>query len=399
MPDHNEFRHQLYPSTPIITPVAKTLELLPAVPGEMHALHCRCRIGRVVLVHGTFVGNDPLGFAAMFDAMAEGAGLLSGGLKEMARQIRENSPALATAVMRDMGTYTTGFRQTFQDLVGDDPAIELLEPKWTSQNHHLARAELAVQLLLQLIRRPLPDDQRVLLWGHSHAGNAFALLTNLLANDRTWVPRFFEAVGSHTSTTFAEAAQELAQSPTPHPMAQNLDIVTFGTPVRYGWDTLGCQRLIHVSYHRPVDPEKPLMAPPPFSMTLAGNLLTAQQGDWVQQIGIAGTDVPAPNGRDVQTRLSALLERNLPEPPAERAVSLFPKGFRDTYARWKTGTRCHTNGQNLLVDYELSGQKTVTGLPIEHSLLGHGVATTVAWLPTHLKLVLETLSVNSPAEK
>jgi hypothetical protein len=392
MPDHNAFRHQLYPSTPTLPPVLTTLEFLPAVPGDMHALHHRCRIGRVVLVHGTFVGNDPLGFAALFDSMAEDAGLLAGSLKAMARQVRDNSPALATAVMRDMGTYTTEFRQSFQDLVGDDPAIELLEPKWTSQNHHLARAELAVQLLLQLVRRPLPDDQRVLLWGHSHAGNAFALLTNLLANDRTWVPRFFEAVGAHSSTALAEAVQELALAPSPHPLARKLDIVTFGTPVRYGWDSLGCQRLIHISYHCPADPETPLVAPPPFSLTLAGNLFSAKQGDWVQQIGIAGTDVPTPVGHDVQSRLSALLERNLPEPPAERSVSLFPKGFRDTYARWKTGTRCHSDGQNLLVNYELSGLKTMTGLPIEHSLLGHGVATTVAWLPAHLKLVVETLS-------
>ena len=31
------------------------------------------------------------------------------------------------------------------------------------------------------------------------------------------------------------------------------------------------------------------------------------------------------------------------------------------------------------------------GQPIELSLLGHGVATTIRWLPTHLKLVMDAL--------
>jgi len=31
------------------------------------------------------------------------------------------------------------------------------------------------------------------------------------------------------------------------------------------------------------------------------------------------------------------------------------------------------------------------GQPVELSLLGHGVATTIRWLPTHLKLVMEAM--------
>ena len=37
------------------------------------------------------------------------------------------------------------------------------------------------------------------------------------------------------------------------------------------------------------------------------------------------------------------------------------------------------------------GEPATIGRPIELSLLGHGVATTVRWLPTHLKLVMEAM--------
>ena len=46
---------------------------------------------------------------------------------------------------------------------------------------------------------------------------------------------------------------------------------------------------------------------------------------------------------------------------------------------------------NLLVDYKLCGDVSTIGQPIELSLLGHGVATTIRWLPTHLKLVMEAM--------
>ena len=46
---------------------------------------------------------------------------------------------------------------------------------------------------------------------------------------------------------------------------------------------------------------------------------------------------------------------------------------------------------NLLVDYKFSGDVSLLGQPVELGLLGHGVATTIRWLPTHLKLVMDAM--------
>lgn len=90
--------------------------------------------------------------------------------------------------------------------------------------------------------------------------------------------------------------------------------------------------------------------------------------------------------------LTELLEAGLPEPEHGFDTRfIVPKRVRDACRRWKEGTRCHADGQNLLVEYKPSGLKTPLGNPLEHSVLGHGVATTMAWLPAHLALILKSL--------
>lgn len=68
--------------------------------------------------------------------------------------------------------------------------------------------------------------------------------------------------------------------------------------------------------------------------------------------------------------------RPLPLPGLTFDTQLIPGEYlQHLCARWKTGTRCHADGHNLLVDYQPSG-RTVLGQPIEASVFGHGVATT-----------------------
>ncbi len=64
---------------------------------------------------------------------------------------------------------------------------------WSSENHHIGRADGAIRLLDELASLKLQPTQRVLLFGHSHAGNVFALMTNLLCGDRRAIRRFFAA--------------------------------------------------------------------------------------------------------------------------------------------------------------------------------------------------------------
>ena len=391
MPANNRFAHQNYPTRPVLSPRLITLRSVEPVAGTAAELHTRVLIGRVIVVHGTFVGNDPFAVAETLKSLGRGVPLIGEQLEKMAEMIQENTQPATNSVIQDMGTYTEAFRNQFQMLVGDDPVIELLNPTWSSQNHHFARADLAVRLIHQMLMRPPMPGQRILLWGHSHAGNAFALLTNLLANERNSVDQFFAAVGEQPEPHWKAVHNALRSVGGPHPLSQSVVIVAFGTPVRYGWDIHGCAQLIHVLHHRPHDPATPFLTKPLFPPQAPPDIVSAAWGDWIQAFAVAGTDVVSASTMDENSRLTNLLERNLAEPVHELDTRFIPTSrLRNTCYRWKQGTRCHTDGLNLLINYQPSGE-SVLGLPLESTVFGHGVATTVEWLPSHLRIVLDSL--------
>jgi len=392
MPVENRFQHQDYPTEPVTTPVLRMLDVNEAVEVDFSKLHTALKLGRIVLVHGTFMGDDPLGIADTLKSVAESAPLLAGQLNRLAKASLEKTRPFTASLTGDIGNYSETYCTRFQELVGDDPQVELLSPTWSGQNHHLARADLAVRLLHQLLIRPLLPDQHVLLWGHSHAGNAFALLTNLLANHKASLAEFFDAAAQDGVRHWDEVRAHLESSASPHPLANRVLIAGFETPVRYGWDTAGFAKLVHVIFHRPYDAENPTKTKPLFPLHSFEDVVSAEWGDWVQAFAIAGTDMSSMPTRAINQSLSAMLEANLPEPQHGLDTRfILPKQIRDACARWKTGTRCHSDGLNLLVDYKPSGDVLTLGRPLEESLFGHGVSTTVRWLPTHLKLVMDAL--------
>ena len=396
MPMNNQFRHQSYPTHPVRQPSFHKLKAADGDDVEFSRLHTELRVRNVVVVHGTFMGDDPFGISESLNSIAAGAGILQKPLQALASKLREKSKPFTDSVTGDIGNYTTEFRDRFQQLVGDDPLIQLMQPTWSGQNHHLARADLAVLLLCLLADLQPEPDQRVLLWGHSHAGNGFALLSNLLANERSSVARFFEAA-QQDQPHWQRAQQILEAAPSPHPWAQSVMIAAFGTPVRYGWDTNGYRELVHVLHHRNNEPADSITTKPLFLPHLPADVISAKWGDWVQAFAVAGTDVATPPTSEANARMTTVLEASL-ETQQDAALALpVPKRIRDVCERWKTGTRCHDDGSNLLVDYEPGGRTTSLGFPVEQSLFGHGVATTLDWLPTHLALVMEQLARTAQA--
>ncbi|MFN8706105.1 MAG: hypothetical protein ACK526_03575 [Planctomyces sp.] len=420
MPALNRFHHQPYPTRPSRKPVRKTLTLADSDGFDFSRLHTHLGVRHVILVHGTFMGHDPLGLAGRMRSAGDFMPSMASRFTRIADALQENSRPLTMKVTKDVGNYTPEFEESFQSIVGKVPDVRILVPGWSSQNHHLARAELAVRLFLHLDSLDPARDDTILLWGHSHAGNAFAILSNLLANDRKAVDEFFDAVGERPENTWKLARRALEMASSPHPLARHVLIAAFGTPVRYGWDSAGYRSLVHVLHDRPFsrsdtgDPAsgsqtefgdddasqttdhlwttKPLYPP-----HLPHETVAAVYGDWVQAFGIAGTDTsPPPIDADASNRLGKFLEHSLPDPEISADLRLvFPEEFRFLCARWKTGTRCHDDGLNLLVDYTPSGITSLS-LPIEKSLLGHGVATTAVWLPAHLRLVTENLEQMEP---
>jgi len=195
------------------------------------------------------------------------------------------------------------------------------------------------------------------------------------------------------------ARQALADAPTPHPMASATLVVTFGTPVRYGWDTDGLQSLIHVTHHRPIENhDDPTAIIPAVTFGCEGNsfadnftaattgvadVLSAKHGDWVQAFAIAGTDIAPALKRQDNVRLGTFLERGLLEPTPGK----LREKLQVTCERWSTRTRLHSDGRNLLVNYE-SSEPTRFG-PARQAVLGHGIYTLKDWLPSQLAEVLK----------
>jgi hypothetical protein len=128
--------------------------------------------------------------------------------------------------------------------------------------------------------------------------------------------------------------------------------------VRYGWDTAGIGKLLHIVNHRPMrlDGKRWLakMELPQITMEMP----IAWGGDYIQQLAVAGSDA-VPATPEEQASNKALWE--LLEP-------------YDNFERWLECTRkcvrCQNDGSVLLVDYRDAGSTN----PKEH-FYGHAAYT------------------------
>jgi hypothetical protein len=358
-------------------------------------------VAAIYLIHGTFAGNDALGLYTELERIAP----------RLAQSLRRMTKRAFNAVLGETGNYTPQFAARMEQAlsVGAGRTIPVRLFNWSSMNHHIGRADAAVRLIDELANisgnHPAPSplrggmgrgldagtsvntpprqgegSGRVLLWAHSHGGNALAILTNLLGADDEARQDFFAAArifhrGGHADysgfTAWPRVEQLLADPE--HPIRKlQLDIVTFGTPIRYGWDTAGYSNLLHIVNHRPHVQDIEHVArylPNPW------RLFIGAEGDYVQNVGIAGTNLPplplAWKTFLADRRLGRLLQGDL------------PRRWRRT--RLKNATRVAHEGTTLLVDYDDPDRS-----PHRH-LFGHAPYTRSRWLPLHVTLVAEQL--------
>jgi hypothetical protein len=319
-------------------------------------------IGGIYLVHGTFAGDDALGLIRT----------ASIAFPELAQRARRLHKQTSDSLFQDAGNYTEPFADQFQQAVG----IPVHLVRWSSENHHVARAHAAVCLIDRLWRSEPSGGDRLLLWGHSHGGNVFALMTNLLVADRSSRRRFFRACrsfylgGSRDDAEFSawRRVQELLRRGEGPSLAARLDLVTFGTPIRYGWDSGGYTRLLHFVHHRPRPGLPPQQTGLPSSLD---DVSSAADGDYIQHWGIAGTNL-TPNVFAWRTWLAELRLGRLVQAGQRR---------RDLLQRLKAGVRVPEEGETLLVDYSDSIE------PFPRNFLGHAVYTRRRWLPFHAQEV------------
>ncbi len=322
----------------------------------------------IYLVHGTFVGPDALGVLAELARMFPAA----------SQSVRRVIKRVVDKLVGEVGNYTPSYARDFENAmhIQGRPRIPVRLFNWSSENHHIGRADGAIRLLDELASLKLQPTQRVLLFGHSHAGNVFALMTNLLCGDRRAIRRFFAAadiyyrwpvIGCIDIPVWGRVRDWLS-SPSPPLSGRALDMVTFGTPVRYGWNSQGYGRLLHFVNHRPTEGVPEYRAPFPPKIE---DILTAANGDYVQQLGIAGTNVMpslfAWRAWMADNRLQDLLQAEAADSPVAE--------------RFKAGTIVPDEGTSLLVDY---GQPEGT---IAEHLAGHAVYTRKRWLVFHAEEV------------
>lgn len=372
MPHANRFRHQSYTTacpesphylvSPDEHPAAGSLDFRRRMRAVGQALRS-AGVAAIYLSHGTFVGNDALGVL----------GELARILPSAAQAVERFVPMLLARLTGEAGNYTTEYARLFEAAINarGQPRIPVRIFHWSSENHHLGRADGAVRLIDELANSDFQPGQRVLLWGHSHAGNMFALLTNLLAAEHAAIDEFFEAaeiyyrwpiVGAVDIPVWKRVEQLLHRQRPIGPAA--LDVATFGTPIRYGWDSDGYARLLHFVHHRPSEGLPAYRAPFPPRLQ---RVMHAADGDYVQQLGIAGTNI-SPSLFSWRAWLAdRRLHRLLQEETGDASV----------LERFKAGAIVPQEGTTLLVDY---GQQHGS---IANHHAGHAVYTRKEWLLFH----------------
>jgi hypothetical protein len=377
MPESKPFPHQVYTSEPPRSPHHRLEPPVPPPIGSDEfrrrmrragAAYRRAGVAAVYLAHGTFVGPDALGILAALARVFPAA----------APPLRKLIKRLIDRMLGEAGNFTAAYARLFEEALRqpDGWSIPVRLFHWSSENHHLGRADGAVRLIEELATLPPEPEGRVLLFGHSHAGNVFALATHLLSGNPETVRHFFDAtaiyyrwplVGCVDVPVFSRVQKLLAEGRLPFP-GGNLDLVTFGTPIRYGWNPSGYGRLLHFIYHRPWPgmPDYQAAFPPKLD-----DVLAAAGGDYVQQMGIAGTNV-APNPlawrcHAADRRLARLFEDDLG-----------PQGLME---RFRTGAIVPDAGTTLLVDYG-----PAEGHLAQHAA-GHAVYTRPQWLLFHAEEV------------
>ncbi|MBX2812387.1 MAG: hypothetical protein KTR25_11280 [Myxococcales bacterium] len=273
-PYEGTFGFASFPTRRIIRPrIARRSETYLAWQHAMHhyglALHA-ARVTQACFVHGTFVGNDPFSILRALQGLSP---KLHQSVEPMIGAMMKKA---GDFVAQDAGNFSHRWVQRFQTATEVPSSLFV----WSSENTHAARLVGAIQLAKHLtstvcVNKP-EADPRILLIGHSHAAQVFSILLQLIyAVDHSSV---LLKVASILGEDIEALGRQLEQL---RPF--EIDVVTLGAPVRYGWPKPIWPRLLHIINHRGDTPQ-------------AGSwegLLTTRDGDYLQQLGVAGSDLPA----------------------------------------------------------------------------------------------------------
>jgi hypothetical protein len=299
----------------------------------------------VVFAHGSFVGTDPLSALGTVErALPRG--------RMLAKALRRRTRTYVDRVLGDLGNFGPSYVRLFEQAIGG--SIPCTSFVWSSENHHLGRLEGALGLVRVLATHAElgAPRGRILVLGHSHAGQVFALVTQLLSR----------SLAAEAILDVARArALDVGALDVDRDMLEriSLDFVTFGAPARYAWAELPGVRSLHVVHGRG--------ATEPLRHRILGD-------DWVRRFGGAGSDFPAlaTSDRRINASLDAALGPGF-------APSELLRGVRGD-------PTLPSHGELILVDYGSEGLSSLFS-----SGLGHGMYTRLDAMLFHASLVTSRL--------
>ncbi len=351
-------------------------------------------VATVVFLHGSLHGTDLFGLQRLDEAGGLKRGYSRGvsGVDALLAAMREESngipllpgrfkPPLSNdhAMKRlldeqigDAGNFTEAYVQSFKNAINKNLShpISCHRLLWSCEHHHLGRALAAVSLLAELhalcTQQKLGNGHRILIQAHGQAGLVLALVSNFLCpSPITGRPKLLGFLNGYAEQTGQSALVEAVKrieslsATTSILNGSTLDIVTFGMPVRYGWDTSGIGKLLHIVNHRNLRTDGKSWLAKMELPQITMEMPIAWGGDYVQELAVAGSDtVPATEAAKTANKMVW----ELVEP-------------YDGFERWlecaRRAVRFPSEGRCVLVDYKDSTGSTN---PRDH-YYGHGVYT------------------------
>lgn len=406
MPVGNNFQHASYSRTDPGPRVAFR-EFAPGAPADSVAWQdAMARFGTdlagagvraIILVHGTYLNTDLFGVQRLDEA---------GGLK---RGYSRGIPGIDAllALMREGNNGIPSFEGSHKPPFADDEGTKTLLDKqardtanfpsdavtsvgaainrslsrpipchrilWSCEQHHLGRALAACRLLDRLDRlkteAQLQSGDRLLIHAHGQAGLVFALASNLIGPvDSLGLNTFLDTLETYRQRIHAREGESVDLAALKARLRDGsildevaLDVVTYGTPVRYGWDPSRLGKMLHIVNHRSMRTDGKQWLAKMDLPQITMEMPMVWGGDYVQQLAVAGTDAvpPTPEAQEANKSLWEMLEPY------------------DGFERWlecaRKAVRCQPDGQCLLVDYKDASLTSPN--PAKDHIYGHAAYT------------------------
>ena len=364
----------------------------------------------IVLLYGSIMGTDVFGVQRLDELGGLKRGYSRGvaGLDALLALMRESSngiaplpgglqPPLANddATKRlldeqigDAGNFTDAYVELMRQSLnrGLDRPIHCVRELWACEHHHLGRALAAVSMLERLRdwseTHKLSQGDRILVQAHGQAGLVLALVSNLLCvastSSRTRLLDLLSAFASQVSrpdiTSMIQRVAPLLSNGTLVNGA-TLDVVTFGMPVRYGWDPSGLGTVLHIVNHRNLRTDGKTWLSKMELPQITMEMPIAWGGDYIQELAVAGSDA---------------VPRTEAAKAANKAVWELVEPY-DGFERWlenaRRAVRFPSEGRCLLVDYKDSTGST----NVRDHYYGHAAYTRLTAMLFNTTEIVRTL--------